>query len=293
MVHAFPSGPMLLQGFGLAINSDLSIPGAVPAPSDTRAGGAIRITLGDDSHVGEPRPVFRRDGDTLHFAPLDLGEYVISRDAIHVAKRPGADIGHVAQLLVATALPGLLWMRGKLVLHAAGVVLPGTDRIIALVGDSGAGKSTIARYLLDRGARLAGDDTLALAPTDDVISADGLAGGLFLGRDSDRTFLPIAKSLQAEGRALGAILLLDPRREMPVTGPLSGVEAVQAILSHRHRPTIPLLLGMRGQVMQLAGRIAQQVPVLRWPAPLATEGLLEDSMAGMIAALHGITRGYG
>lgn len=294
MTRASPSKPAQLQGFGLTIVSDLAFPGAVPVGADSTAGETIRVTLAESAPAVGPQPLYRREGEMLHFAPPGVGEYAISHGGVHVTVPPGADLDNVVQLLVATALPGLLWMRGKLVLHAAGVVLPGSDSVVALAGNSGAGKSTVAHQLVERGARLAGDDTLALGQAGGAITADGLPGGLHLGRAAERSFRPLAANLQAQGMPLGAIVVIVPQDTNSGITRLAGVEAAQAILSHRHRPTIPQVLGLRAPVAQLAIHMAQHIPVFAWHLPRGGDRLAQDAMARLAelprAGIQGIAR---
>jgi hypothetical protein len=59
----------------------------------------------------------------------------------------------------------ILRRRGIYCLHASCLAVD--DRAFALVGDSGAGKSTTATALVDRGCRLVTDDVLPIVPGDD------------------------------------------------------------------------------------------------------------------------------
>lgn len=79
---------------------------------------------------------------------------------VHVTAAPsasGAEIGHV---LTHQVLPLVVSRRGRLVIHASAVSW--RDRVIAFVGRTGAGKSTLAAACVSRGAALVTDDSLIL-----------------------------------------------------------------------------------------------------------------------------------
>lgn len=249
-----------MRGFGFNLVSDLAIPGAVPL-GRRKPVEPIRITACRGAL--SKAPLYRISSQELHFACPGIADYRIEREAIQVTA-PAPLNAEVAALLIATALPGLLWMRGRFVLHAAGLVLGRDDAVVALAGSSGAGKSTVAAHLVAKGARLVGDDTLAIEFDEGTVRASGLAGGQFLRRQSDRRFQPLPTASRSAGGNLVGVILLDPQAAVDSTRRLPAVDAVQALLRHRHRPAIPDLLGMRSQVMQQAVEIARYVPVIAW-----------------------------
>lgn len=254
------SEPRLLRGFGFNLVSDLAIPGAVPL-GRRKPVEPIRITACRGAL--SKAPLYRISSQELHFACPGIADYRIEREAIHVTA-PAPLNAEVAALLIATALPGLLWMRGRFVLHAAGLVLGRDESVVALAGSSGAGKSTVAAHLIAKGARLVGDDTLAIEFDEGTVRASGLAGGQFLRRQSDRRFQPLPAASRSAGGKLAGIILLDSQVAVDSTPRQKAVDAVQALLHHRHRPAIPDLLGLRSQVMQQAVEIVRHVPVIAW-----------------------------
>ena len=80
-------------------------------------------------------------------------------------------------MLMATALPAALWMRGETVLHAGAVLLPGMTHAVAFAGASGSGKSTMLRALLEHGARLVADDTVCVRAAANGYQVAGLSAG--------------------------------------------------------------------------------------------------------------------
>jgi hypothetical protein len=82
---------------------------------------------------------------------------------IVVDARPDADPRFIAHLIAGPALAVVLHQRGRLVLHASAVSVGG--EIVAFLGHSGCGKSTVAAALHARGCTLVTDDVLATDAT--------------------------------------------------------------------------------------------------------------------------------
>ncbi len=97
---------------------------------------------------------------------------VISNDSAHVTIAPDASVMEVGAEV--TAEPedvarvlhvAILWAlraRALFDLHAAAVIAPGADRPILIVGDSGAGKTTLTLAFLEAGYGYLGDDRVLL-----------------------------------------------------------------------------------------------------------------------------------
>jgi hypothetical protein len=107
----------------------------------------------------------------LNFARLGSGyllrfprfaDFTVLDDARRVAcrPRPGVPPTTLHHLLLDQVLPLVLSNRGGLVLHASAVALP--EGVLAFVGDTGRGKSTLAAFLAQRGLGLVTDDCLVL-----------------------------------------------------------------------------------------------------------------------------------
>ncbi len=254
-----------LFGFGHIIDSNLAVRGAVAGDHTAVAEGVIRIRTRPEQAIGDA-PLYTRDDDALVFGAANVGRYRCQPQSIDVSPCPGANMEWVAALLIATALPAALWMQGKFVLHAAGIVLNGSSHAIAIAGRSGAGKSLLAAQLLAQGARLLGDDSLALAVTDAGVTACGLPGGTHcrIGKSDDRRFDPVAPNQSVLSAPLGAIIMLDGWAEAFDCTALSKTAAVAQIIANQHRPLVPAALEQRGPVLAQAAAIAERVPVVLW-----------------------------
>jgi hypothetical protein len=143
---------------------ELLVEERVAWPADARALGVLR--------EGE-RVVFAvesdpRAGYLLHGS--GYGEHLLSADGLRLRCVP-ADLEDAAwqRFLVAQVLPFAAVVNGLEVLHASAVELGGGA--VALVGRSGAGKTSLALALCELGAGFLADDVLALE-----LLGDGLLG---------------------------------------------------------------------------------------------------------------------
>jgi hypothetical protein len=254
--RAEPLARRFYRGFGLNIASDFALPGAIECG---KAGASDVTILSGPAQLGAEAssdPPYRLLNGQLHLAVTGIADYVLSSPGeLIVEPQPGGSAEDVSALLIATGLPMALWAREGLVLHASGVILPGSNLAIAIAGPSGSGKSFLARALLERGARLVGDDALWLRQIGGKIVASGLPGGTF-DQSAARRFHPVEPLRQAEAAQLGAIVYLTGRN-----GTLSSAAALATLLRHRHRPRIPALLGIEAERFALSALLCAKVPM--------------------------------
>ncbi len=97
----------------------------------------------------------------------DFGRVLISPDGLELLCEPDPANEDWASILAAQALPLAATIRGLEVFHASGVVLDG--RALLFSGPPGAGKSSLAAALVRAGARLLGDDAVALRLSNDSV----------------------------------------------------------------------------------------------------------------------------
>lgn len=252
-------------GFGLEIASDFAIPGAVDSADGTTAPELkiVHDSIGLDSSAVEHSP-YRLHGDRLELAVPGVASYLLDRpDRLVVSPAAEASAVDVSALLIASGIPMALWACGGLVLHASGVVLPGCAQAVAIAGASGSGKSALARALVESGAKLLGDDALWLREVAGAIVGSGLSGGIFgqSAGPAERPFWPVGAPARASTAPLGAIAILDPSAPASAPQRLRGVEALGAVLRHRHRPRIPALLGLEAERLALTALLCARVPV--------------------------------
>jgi hypothetical protein len=253
-----------VTGFGLVIGSALAIPGATPigpAPSDLD----VRVTLAPTAPEPAPaEPLYRLEDDTLIFAAPEA-VYRCRRDEVAISPRPDVDLDAVIGLLIATALPAVLWLRGGFVLHAAAVVRP-SGGALAIMGPSGAGKSTVATQLIADGAMLLADDSLMLELAGGAVMGSGLSGGYHLADapGAARAFHTLPPGRTTDWAPLRAALVLSRTDGPPGIARLGPIDALQQLLAGQHRPRIPVLLGRRAEVLDFCVQLARQTPVYSW-----------------------------
>lgn len=252
-----------VTGFGLVIDSAIALPGAMEGIGGPAAVTIERGAAAPWEAVTADAPYRVASTDCFDFTVPELARYTcIGRDRIIVDAAPGADAAHVAELLIATALPALCWARGGVVLHAAAAIFPGSHAAVAVAGPSGAGKSTWLAAAVGAGAKVIADDALHLEIEAGRIIASGLPGGWFerFGPlEHERVFHPVPPDRQCASAPLAAVTLPGPGSAQRLTG----TEAVAALLQSRHRPRVPRLLGREAEVLGDFGRIAQSVAVWR------------------------------
>jgi len=109
------------------------------------------------------------------------------RDQIDIFATEAIASSTVRHYLLDQVLPRLLESRGHFVLHASGVK---TDRGgILFLGQSGAGKSSLAAHMAGLGAQLLGDDCFVIDPTGSEVQATTTYPSLRLLPDSVDTLL--------------------------------------------------------------------------------------------------------
>ncbi len=252
-------------GFNQVFDTDIDIPGAVSARGNAQSENVICVKTGP-SYNDADAPLYALTDGAVVFSAREVARYRCTDDSIEVNPFPGADPDWVSGLLVATAIPAALWMQQRFVLHAAAIVPKGASRAIAIAGASGAGKSVLARQLLDLGASLLADDSVAIELGATDIMASGLPGGTHRSIDdkAERQFESVSSARSARSAPLGAVIILDGFADNFEARRLDKVEAVGQIIAHQHRPRIPAALGRAGPVLAQAAAIAERIPVSIW-----------------------------
>jgi hypothetical protein len=185
------------EGFGLALHSSyrllglfpgisselprvsLTLDGDLPAADDPKrsrhsspldsatppqAGAQARVLR--DIRLSDGRPAMSIEqtpaGGFRILAP-QFGTHLIDAAGATVSSRPapGLEPWRWQRLLIGQVLPLLAALRGYEVLHASAVVLDGVA--FGLLGDPGAGKSTLAATLALNGQQLLSDDVLTVS----------------------------------------------------------------------------------------------------------------------------------
>jgi hypothetical protein len=158
------------QAYGLGVSSSLMLPEFVAADSGED------VVIQEHSRECLPEEV-REAGWYLRFsleeaivAFKDVAVFVIRRGCeITIVRSPGVDDGLLRLCLTGTIMALLMYQRGRLVLHASAIQIGRGG--IAITGNSGQGKSSLAAALCGRGHSLLSDDVTPTVSERGAISA--------------------------------------------------------------------------------------------------------------------------
>lgn len=135
--------------FGLRLRSEIPLPELFPAQEPGPADVAIRFGKVEGEHSITPEAIRLVIPKVASYLVTGGGEIVVDPVA-------GCSERNIRLFLLGSALGGILHQRGLLPLHANAIEIDG--RAVAFMGHSGAGKSTMAAWFLDRGYRVLADD---------------------------------------------------------------------------------------------------------------------------------------
>jgi hypothetical protein len=273
------------RAYEFLIRSEITIPGAIVlAGEDQLHEQAADIEIGFGAAVLSEAvrcegPFRYADGRLLFEMPA-VAKYLCENGRrITIEPLPGVSETDIADILVATALPALLWMRGEIVLHAAGFVPEGGDKAIAVCGPSRSGKSTILRDMVARHCRVVGDDTVRLRLVDKEVMASGLPARFCWNSEGTKARVshdvPPENALVSE-RLAAVLILVQPRGEFHFEK-VTKASALQQLLLQRHRQRVPRLLGVEGNFLAEFARLTT-LGVYLWRRPEGTIALSEEEI---------------
>ena len=182
--HASQAGNPCYAFFGFSVVSNRPIPGLFPAttdrpdiyltfgsaPSPAKYNQCLEeLAFSSSTLTASGQPEFRlfksRDG-MAHVLFGDGVEFWIDPSSGHVWSiwPEPVTFGGITLYLLGPILGLMLRFRGVVCLHASGVVID--DRAVLFTGDAGAGKSTTAAAMSQRGHALLADDIIAITERD-------------------------------------------------------------------------------------------------------------------------------
>jgi len=257
----------LCVGYGLNIATEIPIPGAMRATDGEPA--EIHIDYGAPASWTEQLawgPYRVADADLFDFTAPGVATFSCrDRRRITITPNERADEAAIAAMLIATALPALLWARGEIVVHAAALAMPGAHSAMLFAGPSGSGKTTRLLRGIDAGGRAIADDSVRLRLVDDVVVGSGLPGGAFVRGGGDghgdptRTFRAFPSDRQLREYPVEFTYLIGSQETHSASGPrLSGLTA---LLRHRHRWRIAQLLRAEPELLLSLARIAAAMKI--------------------------------
>lgn len=231
----------------------------------------------------------RSDRETAHLIWPECGQFLVRAGrTIDYCPALGQSEADLHAPLLGVVFGVLLAQRGVFTLHASAVAIRGTA--VAFLGEKGAGKSTTAAALLQRGHPLLTDDVLAIGNVDndpptaypafprmklwpDAIAANGrrVAPLPCVTPESEKRVQPTEQFAQTPA-PLSRIYVLDDGPRIHASR-MSEQEAFRAILPHRYAARF---LGENGEEkahFDALRQIATSVPVYRLTRPRALDRL--------------------
>jgi len=139
--------------YKLCIHSEFPLPELIPT-----AGVPDVVVRRGNLHSTEQKMIAEQ-GDRIFGKLPGIATFLIE-DGRHITVEPAGDDDVLSPSILGAAMSVILRQRGMLVLHASSVAI--NDRVVAFMGGSGWGKSTLANAFHTKGYSVLTDDVLAL-----------------------------------------------------------------------------------------------------------------------------------
>ena len=264
--------------FGLQVDSEIPLPELLAAETGGTPDITIRRgTVANGSNVAG----LHKAEDTMIYVVPDTARYRIAGGSeITVEPRDGVPDRNVRLYLLGSAFGALLHQRGLFPLHANAVEIEG--RAVAFMGSSGAGKSSLAAWLHDRGFRLISDDVCVVEVRDgrafaapglprlrlwqDALEASGRDATAFdrsyAGADDWNKFDVLTDRVVERGRAtpLAALFDLQTGSALKIEQ-LAPLAATDAVFANTYRGAFVEAVGRQGSHWQTAIDLIRSLPV--------------------------------
>lgn len=186
--------------FDIALDSDIDLP-ELPTLPPGKARYLVRVQLSREKIPSDPAISFwqhhwqdRQGGISASsmvvaggflVAVPEVADFFVMPDTRTIRVHPSSGVppATLRHALLDQIIPMYLGQLGRQVLHASAVELP-DGQVVAFVGDSGLGKSTLAAAFAVRGAKVLTDDCLLIDEQDGNLVARGNYPGIRLLDDS-------------------------------------------------------------------------------------------------------------
>jgi len=274
-------GRHALTAYGLRIDSAIELPGLRRATAEHEDADRVDIAFGEIANLQDVGP-----GDWHRLGPrcstlVKAGVGAIEiRDGRRITVRVAGNAEReLAHYILGPGMGLLLQQRGLFCLHASCVRIAG--EAVAIAGDTGAGKSTLAHALLEAGHALVTDDIAAIDDSGTrplVLPGHGALRMTFqhmtkagldpqghepLHAATDKRLVPLdpARCVR-EPLPLSRIYIL-ARGDEQQTEEIDGLAGALAMLRHTFYPALQSGVVGTEALLQRCLRIREQVRVLR------------------------------
>lgn len=276
---------------GLNVASDVELP--MRNRLDTEDAQPVDVTLHVDevpTHLSHPTrsgPNWNADETNFLLNLPGIGRFMASDGRrLTMQAADGMPLDDILVFATGTALAGILYQRGALLLHGSSVVHEG--RAFVFCGPSGAGKSTLAAALNQAGCSFLADDvcSIELATSAPRVHADGRALRLYadsIGQVGltdavgpkvrmhiDKFHVQPSTSLcREDGIPLAAIYMLSDSNAAspPGINRLPPLAAAQALLRNTYCRRLALAYSNQGQLAIQTAALLSSIPVFRLHRP--------------------------
>ncbi len=273
---------------GLSVASDIVLPGLIAGKPDsfpevTIRHGAVPQALPEASMFG---PTWQIAGKQFLLSVPNVARFLLKDgDQIVFAPESEASVEDIPIFVLGTVFGILLHQREQIVLHASAVEVNG--KAIVFCGASGAGKSTIAAALAERGYRLLTDDVCAITfPSNaaPIVHPDGRQLKLWAQaiekleleeirgqriRGSLEKFYVEPRAVTTEALPLGAVYALQealPSDALGIERP-NVVDCALLLRWHAYRPLLVARLEQKEHYFRAAAQITDKSGIFRLTRP--------------------------
>ncbi|WP_298469424.1 hypothetical protein [uncultured Erythrobacter sp.] len=277
----------LRRVYGLNIASDLDLPELQSAafvhdPDVVIEKGAVPEA--EEADPNNMRAYVDGSPDRLWLDIPDIVRMTITDGrSIVYSRYPNVPDDELRLFLLGSGMGALLMQRGYIVVHGNAIMLQELGGAVLCVGDSGAGKSTTAIAMMQRGYPILADDVCPISAEgvvppgmpraklwDDTAQQLGIdTAPLERLREGDAKFnLPLGDAHCPQGQPVKAFFWLVPEEvgSVAVT-PLSGAEKFTVLRNNIYRPEYLRPLGLEVDYLQRVAHLASTTPVFRVSRP--------------------------
>lgn len=282
----------LYSAFGLKISSDIDLPELLFMGEHSHDEGVDVVIefadLTDIINEFEPGQYYYYKDDFVLIVLPDTASYrIVNGQYIQVMPVAGVDARDYRIYLLGVCAAILLFQRRTVPLHGSSVIIDG--KAYAIVGDCGAGKSTLAAAFLREGYTLLSDDIVAVTIEDNSgipIAHPGFPQQKLWQQslnyfsmesdkykqvmvDMEKYAIPVAEQFHKESLPLAGVFELDKANIEEVSiKPLTQLERIQLFRYHTYSVELLRNLGLEQWHFSFAAKAAFVIPFyqLRRPA---------------------------